>query len=152
VLGEVVRRATGRTLAATLRDAITAPLGVAGELHFGVPDALLPRVAPQGPEGAAPTPPEPGSPLDRAIPPGVQPTAIFANRRDVLGADVPSQGTMSARAAALMYAAERQPETARPAWCSSEARVTTRAKGPSAGRGRHDAPDALRPAGTSRLR
>jgi CubicO group peptidase (beta-lactamase class C family) len=105
VLGELVCRATGRTLAATLRDVITAPLGVADELHFGVPDALLPRGAPQGPEGAAPTPPEPGSPLDRAIPPGVQPTATFANRRDVLGADVPSQGTMSARAAARMYAA-----------------------------------------------
>jgi CubicO group peptidase (beta-lactamase class C family) len=105
VLGELVRRATGRTLSAALHELITGPLGVAGELHFGVPDDLLARVARQGPEGAAPPPPEPGSPLDRAVPPGVQPTAAFANRRDVLGADVPSQGTMSARAAARMYAA-----------------------------------------------
>jgi hypothetical protein len=35
----------------------------------------------------------------------VQPTAAFANRSDVLAADIPSQGTMSARAAARLYAA-----------------------------------------------
>jgi CubicO group peptidase (beta-lactamase class C family) len=105
VLGELVRRATGRTLAAVLREEIAVPLGIADELHFGVPARLLVRVARQGPEGAAPTPPEPGSPLDRAIPPGVQPTAAFANRPDVLQAEVPSQGTMSARAVARMYAA-----------------------------------------------
>lgn len=104
-LGELVRRATGRTLAATLRKLITAPLDIADELHFGVPDELLPRVARQGPEGAAPPPPKPGSPLDRAVPLGVQPTAAFANRPDVLRADIPSQGTMSARAVARMYAA-----------------------------------------------
>jgi CubicO group peptidase (beta-lactamase class C family) len=105
LLGELVRRATGRTLAAVLREEIAAPLGIADELHFGVPARLLARVARQGPEGATPPPPEPGSPLDRAIPPGVQPTAAFANRPDVLRADVPSQGTMSARAVARMYAA-----------------------------------------------
>jgi CubicO group peptidase (beta-lactamase class C family) len=105
LLGEVVRRATGRTLAAALREEIAAPLGVADELHFGVPGELLAGVARQGPEGAAPAPPQPGSPLDRALPAGVQPTAAFANRRDVLSADIPSQGTMSARAVARMYAA-----------------------------------------------
>ncbi len=35
----------------------------------------------------------------------MQPTAAFANRRDVLSAGIPSQGTMSARAAARLYAA-----------------------------------------------
>ena len=105
VLGELVRRATGRTLADTLREEIAAPLGVTDELHFGVPDELLSRVARQGPDGAAPPPPEPGSPLDRAVPAGVRPTAAFANRPDVLRADIPSQATMSARAVARMYAA-----------------------------------------------
>ena len=105
VLGEFVRRATGRTLALALREEITAPLGIADELFFGVPDPLLALVARQGPEGAEPPRPEPGSPLDRAVPPGVQPTAAFANRPDVLRADIPAQGTMSARAAARMYAA-----------------------------------------------
>ena len=100
-----MRRATGRTLASALREEIAAPLGVADELHFGVPGDLVARVARQGPDGAAPAPPEPGSPLDRAVPAGVQPTAAFANRGEVLTADVPSQGTMSARAGARMYAA-----------------------------------------------
>jgi CubicO group peptidase (beta-lactamase class C family) len=105
VLGELVRRATGRTLASVLRGEIAAPLGGADELHFGVPRHLLERVAHAGPEGGAPPRPEPGSPLDRAVPPGVQPTAAFANRHDILAADIPSQGTMTARAAARMYAA-----------------------------------------------
>jgi CubicO group peptidase (beta-lactamase class C family) len=105
VLGEFVRRATGRTLASALREEITAPLEIADELFFGVPGRLLERVARQGPDGAEPPRPEPGSPLDRAVPPAVQPGAAFANRADVLRTDIPSQGTMSARAAARMYAA-----------------------------------------------
>lgn len=105
VLGEVVRRTTGRTLTEALRGDIAAPLGVEDDLHFGVPARFLSRVARQGPEGAAPQRPEPGSPQDRAVPMGVQPTAAFANRADVLRADIPAQGTMTARAAARMYAA-----------------------------------------------
>jgi len=105
VLGELVRRATGRALASALREEIASPLGVADELHFGVPRHLLAQVARAGPEGAAPPRPQPGSPLDRAIPPGVQPTAAFANRHDILAADIPSQGTITARAAARMYPA-----------------------------------------------
>lgn len=105
IVGELVRRVTGRTLAEVLRTEIAGPLGVADELHFGVPGHLLGRVARAGPDGAAPPPPDPGSPLDRALPPGVQPTAVFANRSDVLSADIPSQGTMTARAAARLYAA-----------------------------------------------
>ncbi len=88
-----------------LRGEIAAPLGVADELHFGVPRHLLTRVARAGPDGAAPPRAKPGSPLDRAIPAGVQPTAAFVNRHDTLAADIPSQGTMTARAAARMYAA-----------------------------------------------
>ena len=105
LLGEFVRRSTGRTIATALREEIAAPLGVVDELHFGVPGDLLDGVARSGPEGAEPSRPEPGSPPDRAVPPGVQPTAAFANRHDILAADIPSQGTMTARAAARMYAA-----------------------------------------------
>jgi len=90
IAGELVRHATGRTLTEVLRTQIAGPLGVAGELHFGVPGHLLGRVARAGPDGAAPPPPDPGSPLDRALPSGVQPTAAFANRGDVLSADIPS--------------------------------------------------------------
>lgn len=105
LLGELVRRATGRTLAAALCEEIATPLGIADELHFGVPPHLLGRVARAGPEGATSPRPDPGSPRDHAVPPAVQPTAAFANRHDILAADIPSQGTMTARAVARMYAA-----------------------------------------------
>lgn len=39
------------------------------------------------------------------MPPGANPDAAFANRRDVLSAQIPSMGTMTARAAARLYAA-----------------------------------------------
>jgi len=105
IVGQLVRRVTGRSLAEVLRTEVAGPLGVAAELHFGVPGHLLARVARAGPDGAAPPRPAPDSPPDRAVPPGVQPTAAFANRRDVLSAEIPSQGTMSARGAARLYAA-----------------------------------------------
>jgi len=54
VLGERVRRVTGRTLASIVYEEIAAPLGVTDELHFGVPRRLLARVARDGPEGAQP--------------------------------------------------------------------------------------------------
>jgi CubicO group peptidase (beta-lactamase class C family) len=105
LLGEIVRRATGRTLTWWLHQAITGPLGVEDEVHFGVPKRLLGRVAHQErPPGAAPPAPEPGSPADRAIPPAIRPDAGYANRRDVLTADIPSAGTMSARGVARVYA------------------------------------------------
>jgi len=47
LLGEIVRRATGRTLAWWLREAVTVPLGIGDEVHFGVPAGLLDRVARQ---------------------------------------------------------------------------------------------------------
>jgi CubicO group peptidase (beta-lactamase class C family) len=105
IVGELVRRRTGRVLAEVLRTEVAGPLHVADELHFGVPGHLLARVARAGPDGAAPPRPAPDSPPDRAVPPAVQPTAAFANRSDVLTADIPSQGTMSARGAARLYAA-----------------------------------------------
>jgi CubicO group peptidase (beta-lactamase class C family) len=106
LLGEAIRRATGRTVPALLREVITGPLGVDDEVHFGVPPRLLPRVARQiAPSGSPPAPPQPGSPLERAMPPGIRPDAEYANRADVLTADDPSQGTMSARGAAWVYSA-----------------------------------------------
>ena len=106
LLGEIVRRATGRTLSWWLREVVTVPLGIGDEVHFGVPEELLDRVARQQPPiGPPPPPPEPGSPVDRALPPGIRPDADYANRRDVLTSDIPSEGTMTARGAALIYSA-----------------------------------------------
>ncbi|GAA3594594.1 serine hydrolase domain-containing protein [Nonomuraea rosea] len=106
LLGETVRRATGRTLSWWLREAVTRPLGVEDEVHFGVPEPLLDRVALQEPPiGPPPAEPEPGSPADRAIPPGIRSDAAYANRADVLSADVYAAGTMTARGVARVYAA-----------------------------------------------
>ncbi|WP_210747968.1 serine hydrolase domain-containing protein [Actinomadura latina] len=105
LLGEIVRRGTGRTLAWWLREAVTRPLGIEDEVHFGVPENLLTGVAVQQPPVEPFGRPKQGSPAGKAIPPGIQPDAAYANRPDVLGADIPSAGTMTARGAARLYAA-----------------------------------------------
>jgi CubicO group peptidase (beta-lactamase class C family) len=105
LLGEVLRRATGRTISTLLREVVTGPLGVQDEVHFGVPERLLARVARQvAADGPAPDDPQPGSPPDRAMPRGVRPDADYANRHDVLTSDIPSEGTMTARGVARLYA------------------------------------------------
>ncbi|MFB9240043.1 serine hydrolase domain-containing protein [Plantactinospora siamensis] len=108
LVGEVVRRVTGRTISAVLAEEVAAPLGVPGELLFGVPEGDLDRLARltdrgwsaalDALAGALPN-------LARAVPPGVRPDAALGNRRDVLRADIPAIGTVTARAAARMYAA-----------------------------------------------
>jgi CubicO group peptidase (beta-lactamase class C family) len=106
LLGEILRRATGDTISTLLREQLTGPLDVADEVHFGVPARLLPRVATQvATDRDEPPRPEPGSPLDRAMPAGVVPDADYANRPDLLTCDIPSEGTMSARGAARLYSA-----------------------------------------------
>jgi CubicO group peptidase (beta-lactamase class C family) len=106
LLGETLQRATRVSLADLLQGVLSGPLGIADELHFAVPSPLLDRVARQVAPPGPPAPrPAPGSPLARAFPPGASPDAAFANRPDVLTAQIPSMGTMSARAAARLYAA-----------------------------------------------
>jgi CubicO group peptidase (beta-lactamase class C family) len=106
LLGETLQRTTGESLVTLLRETLTEPLAVTDELHFALPAHLLDRVARQvAPSGPPPPGPSPGSPLRRAMPPGAAPDAALANRRDVLTAQIPSFGTMSARAAARVYAA-----------------------------------------------
>lgn len=106
LLGETIRRVTGKPISTLLRELVTGPLGVADDVHFGVPERLLPRVARQVTSNdPAPVRPEPGSPLDRALPRGVIPDADYANRSDLLTCDIPSEGTMSARGVARVYSA-----------------------------------------------
>ena len=106
LLGEIVRRATGRGLSWWLRELVTVPLGIGDEVHFGVPEELVGRVArQQPPTGPPPPPPEPGSPVDRALPPGIRPDARLRqpprrpHRRHPLGGHHDGPG------AALLYAA-----------------------------------------------
>jgi CubicO group peptidase (beta-lactamase class C family) len=108
LIGQVVRRATGTPLSQVLAEEVTGPLGIGDELYFGVPPSELPRVArleddPQGKAMFASLPDE--FPLFKAAPRRIVPNADYANRRDILTADIPMQATATARAVARMYAA-----------------------------------------------
>lgn len=107
ILGEVVRRVTGRPIVQALREEITEPLGIADELLFGVPSAELPRVArlEDGNWAAIVASRPAGSAFFEAAPPAIQPGPDLGNRTAYLTTDVPSAGTMTARALARMYAA-----------------------------------------------
>ena len=108
IVGEIVRRATGKPISRVLRDEVAAPLGVADEIYFGVPESEMGRLARlEDAEGSAEflTSMPDNSPFFRWGPRATFPTAEFGNRPDVLMADIPAGGKMSARAIARMYAA-----------------------------------------------
>lgn len=99
LIGELVRRAAGKPISLVLRELVTEPLGIADALYFGVPATELPRVAKL--DGTQALPP---GPLNKLMPAAVMPTAEFGNRADVLMADIPSAGTLTARGIAKLYA------------------------------------------------
>jgi CubicO group peptidase (beta-lactamase class C family) len=107
IVGEVIRRATGKKISQILLEEIAAPLGVGDEIYFGMPPAeqhrlaVLEDAAPSG--GPMPEMP-PDLPMFRAAPMSLMPTAAFGKREDVLAADIPAGGKTSARAIARMYA------------------------------------------------
>ncbi len=108
IIGEIVRRATGKPISLVLREEVAGPLGVADELFFGVPKPELGRLARlEDAEGStemlASMPDD--SPFFKLGPRAATPTAEFGNRPDILMADIPAGGKMSARAVARMYAA-----------------------------------------------
>ncbi|MQY10130.1 hypothetical protein SRB5_02350 [Streptomyces sp. RB5] len=108
ILGEVIRRVTGKPLARVLVDEIGEPLGIADELYFGMPASEHHRLAvledaPGAADMADFFPAD--SPLARSAPPATHPSAELGNRPDVLAADIPAGGKTSARAIARMYAA-----------------------------------------------
>src|ERR687889_2490665 len=108
IVGEIVLRATGKPISQVLREDVAGPLGIADELFFGVPESELDRLARlEDAEGSAEmlaaTPDD--SPFFKLGPRTVTPTAEFGNRTDILMADIPAGGKMSARAVARMYAA-----------------------------------------------
>jgi CubicO group peptidase (beta-lactamase class C family) len=112
IVGEVVRRATGKRISQVLREEVAGPLGVADELWFGMPASEHHRLAPLEDEpGAAEAAAQmlasmpPDLPMFKAGPMETFPTADFGNRADVLAADIPAGGKTSARAIARMYAA-----------------------------------------------
>jgi CubicO group peptidase (beta-lactamase class C family) len=108
ILGEVVRRATGKPISQVLAEGIGERLGIADELFFGVPAEELERLArfeddPAGSAMFASLPPD--FPLFKSGPRELFPNAALANRSDLLACDIPAWGTVTARSLARMYAA-----------------------------------------------
>ena len=106
ILGEVLRRAEGRTIAQFVQDEICAPLGLNG-IYLGVDDAAEPRVATlvDGPRPDGPAAP-PDALITRAIPPAVGILAAAYNHPAVRRASLPAHGgLMNARSLARHYAA-----------------------------------------------
>jgi CubicO group peptidase (beta-lactamase class C family) len=108
IIGEVVRRATGKPIHEVLKDEVSGPLGVSNELFFGVPESELGRVAKlEDVEGAnealASMPPD--LPLFKAVPLAVAPQADVYNRPGYLKSHIPAGGTLTARGVARMFAA-----------------------------------------------
>ncbi|MFJ8622298.1 serine hydrolase domain-containing protein [Kitasatospora sp. NPDC093550] len=107
LLAEILRRATGRTCDRLLRDELAGPLGIADDLLFHTPEHLLPRLATcqDGGWAARLRRMPAGSPFFDCVPRGVLPVAELAARADVRRTPLPANGTMTARAAARLYAA-----------------------------------------------
>ncbi|OLE21855.1 MAG: serine hydrolase [Catenulispora sp. 13_1_20CM_3_70_7] len=108
LVGEIVRRTTGKPASQALREYVAAPLGFERELFFSVPAAELPRVArleddPAGTAAFAGLPDE--WPLFQVAPRRIIPRAELGNRTDILTHDMPFHGVVTARAIAGMYAA-----------------------------------------------
>src|SRR6267378_212784 len=110
LIGEIIRRATGKPISRALLDEVSGPLGVGNELYFGMPRSEQHRLArledaPANPEAMAAMASMPQDlPMFKAGPMSLMPTAELGNRPDILAADIPAGGKTSARAIARMYA------------------------------------------------
>ncbi|MFG1704993.1 serine hydrolase domain-containing protein [Nonomuraea sp. M3C6] len=108
LVGEIVRRVTGKAISQVLLEDVAGPLGVGDELYFGMPEkehARLARLedAPMDMSAFGEMPAD--LPMFKAGPMELMPTAALGNRPDYLSADIPAGGKTSARAIARMYAA-----------------------------------------------
>src|SRR5437870_5479943 len=109
IVGEVIRRVTGKRISQLLHEEVSGPLGVERELYFGLPQSEHHRLAvledaSMPPDFQMPAMP-PDLPMFKAAPMSLMPNAAFGNRPDTLAADIPAGGKTSARAIARMYAA-----------------------------------------------
>lgn len=107
LVGELARRATGRPVSELLREWITAPLGLQGQLYFAVPEESLPELA-HLEQGNWPDAPDDGDAVLASW--ESRPSADFGNQAEILRADIPSVGTVTAHGVAAMYNAVLQGE------------------------------------------
>ncbi|MGW0191823.1 serine hydrolase domain-containing protein [Nonomuraea sp. NPDC003201] len=108
LVGEIVRRVTGKPISQVLLEDVAGPLGVADELYFGMPETEHHRLArledaPVDPAAWGEMPAD--LPMFKAGPMALMPTAELGSRGDYLSSDIPAGGKTSARAIARMYAA-----------------------------------------------
>ena len=118
LVGEVVRRVTGRSIGTVFAEEIAGPLGL--ELWIGLPQAEEPRVAPQFGGAAAMTPDQhramltglgldPDARIVKAMlgaPADAEATNRFMNSRAAHAGEIPAgNGVGNARSLARMYAA-----------------------------------------------
>jgi CubicO group peptidase (beta-lactamase class C family) len=116
LVGEVIRRATGKKISQVLLEEVSGPLGMGDELYFGMPASEHDRLArledaPMDHQMMPEMPPDTAAPSGRgaamfkAGPMSLYPNAALGNNPDILEADIPAGGKASARAMARMYAA-----------------------------------------------
>src|SRR6059036_2267572 len=96
IVGEVIRRVTGKRISHLLHEEVSGPLGVERELYFGMPQSEHHRLAvledaPMPPDFQMPAMP-PDLPMFKAAPMSLMPNAAFGNRPDTLAADIPARG------------------------------------------------------------
>ncbi|MFB4290203.1 serine hydrolase domain-containing protein [Nonomuraea sp. ATR24] len=108
LVGEIVRRATGKPISQVLLEEVAGPLGVGDELYFGMPRAEHGRLAvledaPMDMSAFGDMPDD--LPMFKAGPMSLFPTAALGSREDYLTADIPAGGKTTARAIARLYAA-----------------------------------------------
>ncbi|MEU8358622.1 serine hydrolase domain-containing protein [Nonomuraea sp. NPDC048882] len=102
LVGELARRTTGRPMRELLREWITAPLGIEGQLYFAAPPESLPGLA-RLEQRAEQWPAVPASGDAILAPWESGPRADFGNDREILCADIPSVGIATARGLAAMF-------------------------------------------------
>ncbi len=102
LVGELARRTTGRPMRELLREWITAPLGIEGQLYFAAPPESLPGLA-RLEQRAEQWPAVPASGDAILAPWESGPRADFGNDRETLCADIPSVGIATARGLAAMF-------------------------------------------------
>lgn len=103
LVGEIARRATGKPMRQLLHEWVAEPLGLDGDLYFGVPHGELNRLA-RLEDAITPAPAPPGGNTVLA-PWEMRPTAAMGNSHEILQADIPSVATFTARGIAAANAA-----------------------------------------------
>jgi CubicO group peptidase (beta-lactamase class C family) len=104
LVGEIVRRATGRSISDVLREVAT-PLGIQDDVFFALPADQRQRLVPLvEPADAEETFTMLAGMFANIMPPAMQPRAAVLNQPEKLAVEDPSSGILNARGIAKLYA------------------------------------------------